>query len=210
MPSRSAILQRDTRLAAALPDAQFAESHQRLIDAPVEQVWRAVNTVTLAELWLTKPLFLLRGARPAMLDKPLVEPPSPMAPVFADPPFYSVGAQISQPWRWRGAHEPPVAGLDELAAFAEPGWLKIGADWELIPQADGRTLVRTVTACAATSVGARRRFRAYWILIRLGSGAIRHGLLRAVARRAHAMEVRSAGAPQGPCAEGASRGSGLA
>ena len=75
-----------------------------------------------------------------------------------------------------------MASLDDLRDFDEPGWLKFGMEWTLSPLAGGRTLVETVTLCEATDERSRRRFSAYWALIRPFSGLIRRELLGVVAR----------------------------
>ena len=48
---------------------------------------------------------------------------------------------------------------------------------------DGRTLLATTTSVEGHD-GTRARFGVYWLLIRAGSGLIRHELLRLVARDA--------------------------
>jgi hypothetical protein len=48
----------------------------------------------------------------------------------------------------------------------------------------GRTRLSTETRIAATDARARRRFAAYWLVVRPGSGLIRRLWLRAVKKRA--------------------------
>jgi hypothetical protein len=54
----------------------------------------------------------------------------------------------------------------------------------LAPEADGATRVSTGTRIHVPDAAARRRFAWYWRAIRLGSGAIRRAMLRAIAREA--------------------------
>jgi len=77
-----------------------------------------------------------------------------------------------------------VTSLEQLRAFDDGGWLKYGMEWVLSPVAGERTLVETVTLCEATDPAARRRFGAYWGLIRPFSGLVRRDILAALARRA--------------------------
>jgi hypothetical protein len=52
----------------------------------------------------------------------------------------------------------------------------------LSPVAGGRTLVETTTLCEATDDVARRRFAAYWLVVRPFSGLVRRDLLHVLAR----------------------------
>lgn len=189
MNSRNEILERRTPLARALPGAQFAEGHARVIPAPPERTWQALHALRWRDLRLTVPLMAVRMAaagRPARglrdLNRRLVDPPSPATPVFEDPPRVSASGMIGRPWTPRPTIGPQVATLDELRAFDEPGWLKYGMEWVLSPLPGDRTLVETVTLCEATDASARRRFTAYWMVIRAFSGLIRRDILAAVAR----------------------------
>ncbi len=74
-------------------------------------------------------------------------------------------------------------GQEAFAAFNEPGWVKVGIDFRLIPERGG-TRLRTETRCKATDGRARIVFGMYWVLIRAGSGLIRRETLAAVCRRA--------------------------
>ncbi|GAB3624061.1 hypothetical protein GCM10027418_21450 [Mariniluteicoccus endophyticus] len=187
MTTRTSSLKR-RRLASALPGAQFSEHHHRIVDAPVDACWDALHSVRWSDLTFTRPLFGVRAfgrtkGTPLDLDRRLVEPPSPGAPIHQDPPHYSTSATVGKPWTPTGVHVD-VHDLDEVAAYAEPGWLKYGMDWTFTDLGDGRTLVETATLCEATDRGARTRFRAYWTIIRPFSGLIRIDILAALARRA--------------------------
>lgn len=189
MPSRRELLQRGTPLARALPGAQFTEGHARVINAGPDRVWAALHALKWRDLRLTTPLMMVRaaparlaGARLMDLDRRLVEPPSPAAPLFEDPPRVSASGMIGRPWSARPTMGPAVAGLDELREFGDPGWLKYGMEWVLSPVAGDRTLVETVTLCEATDAVAARRFAAYWVVIRGFSGLIRRDILAALAR----------------------------
>ncbi len=89
-----------------------------------------------------------------------------------DPPHRLVLGLVGKPWRGE------LGRADDFAAFAEPGAVRVATD---VTVSDG--LLRTETRIAATDAPARRRFRAYWLLIRPGSGLIRREWLRAIARR---------------------------
>ena len=52
------------------------------------------------------------------------------------------------PWRVRGGHRA-IASAEELAAFAEPGWVRVAAAFTVAPEGGG-SRVGTETRIAAT------------------------------------------------------------
>jgi hypothetical protein len=95
-----------------------------------------------------------------------------------------VAGTVTQPWeatvRFRGLSP------SEFVAFEEPGFTKIV--WNLAArESDGGAMISTETRVLATSPGARRRFRRYWLLVRPGVKLIRRialGKVRRELRRA--------------------------
>ena len=83
--------------------------------------------------------------------------------------------------------------LEDFRAFTSPGWVKYLTDFRLEAENGGTTL-STSTRVVATSPSARRRFRAYWFVIRGFSGVIRRDMLRSVDRLATSSAARPAGA----------------
>jgi len=82
----------------------------------------------------------------------------------------------------------PSGGLrrvapEHFAGFAEPGYAKAGFNFLVAPGRDGGCVLSTETRVLATDDRARRRFRAYWTVIRPGSGLIRRDWLRAIRAR---------------------------
>jgi hypothetical protein len=63
-------------------------------------------------------------------------------------------------------------------------------DFRLTPLDQGRTMLETSTRCQPTDAAVRRRFGAYWRLIRPFSGLVRRDMLGAIARRAEASAAR--------------------
>lgn len=173
-----------TTLADALPAAEFTEFHDIIIDAPSARVWAALAATTWSDLWLTRPLVLLRGLRPSgtgttrgLLDG------GPVVPLYLEPGRYAAGGRIARPWKPRPELGPAVETLDDLAAPVSGSWLKYGMDFRLHDLPGGRTRLSTFTLCQPTDEAARRAFGRYWLLIRPFSGLIRRDILRAVARR---------------------------
>jgi hypothetical protein len=185
-----------TVLDRLLPTFQAVECHATTIAAPADLVWAALTQVTTGELRLFR---LLMGLRvlPGRLHR------SPRARFDADQPLLSwavrfgftilghdaqrelvVGA-IGQPWRLAGDRGIAVADGDDFAAFDQPGYAKMVANFRLAPIAGGSaTQFSTETRVACTDATSARRFARYWRLIRPASGAIRRSWLTAIKRRA--------------------------
>lgn len=170
----------------ALPNAEFGSVYGRAIDAPVERVWEVLFDLRWSDLTLSKGLVRARypWRRPVALSGRLVEPPSPGAPIHSDAPRCSTSGFVSRPWQANPGRGPAMSGLEELRAFREPGWLKLGMDMQLTELPGRRTYLQTVTLCEPTDETARNRFRAYWTVIKPFSGLIRLDVLAATARRA--------------------------
>lgn len=98
-----------------------------------------------------------------------------------------VAGTVTQPWeatvRFRGLLPA------EFAAFGEPGFTKIV--WNIAArESDGGAIVSTETRVLATSPGARRRFRRYWLLVRPGVKLIRRIALAKVRRELRRAQKR--------------------
>ena len=167
-----------------LPDWDFREVHRRRVAAAATELFAAVEAVTPAELPLFRLLMRLRSFGRRTLGRSID------APLFAqlqtqgfvllgrDAPLELVLGLIGTPWRIRGGLRP-LRDLAAFAAFTESGAVKVATN---VLVEDG--LVATETRVLASDAGARRRFRAYWLVVRPWSGAIRREWLRAIERRA--------------------------
>ncbi|WP_340537087.1 hypothetical protein [Nocardioides sp. GXZ039] len=180
-------------LPEALPRAEFSESHTRLIQAPPERVWEALWETNWSDLGPTRLFMAVRGLglrRDARAMRGGVLAHGPVRLVRAEPPHYAAGVRVARPWQPRPTPGPDLESLDDLRDYSEPGWLKFGMDFWLVPTPEGDTLLTTRTLCEPTDAGAGRRFRPYWLVVRPFSGLIRRDLLRTLARRA--MQTRRA------------------
>jgi len=173
-----------------LPAPHFRERHHRDIDAPAAAVWEALQELRLRDAALSKALMSLRLAPARLAGRPLApmidgrfleEGPVPVLASAFGRTVVAGGAM--QPWKLTGGEEPPILDAAELRAFAEPGWVKTAVDFVLQPHGTG-TRLTTETRITATDPRTRATFGRYWLVIRAGSGLIRHDMLRAVARRA--------------------------
>lgn len=169
-------------LGRILDRAEFSEWHHTVIDAEPETVWRALHQMRWADLRLTRPLLVLRGfsAGPGM-DTGCLDTFRPWGTFRETAPSESTFVVIGKPWSPVPANHH-VSDLDAAHQFHEPGWLKYGMQWRLTPVGTSRTLLETTTLCEPTDARARRYFRAYWMVIRLGSSWIRQEMLQAVER----------------------------
>jgi hypothetical protein len=185
-----------TALDRIVPSFQASERHSTTIAASPDQVWAALSQVTMGELRLFR---LLMGVR--VLPGRLVR--SPRARFDAeerllgwavrfgftilgeDAPRELVFGAIGQPWRLGGGRSAAVADRDDFAAFDQPGYAKMAANFRLAPTVGGSAIpLSTETRVACTDPASARRFARYWWLIRPASGAIRRSWLAAIKRRA--------------------------
>ena len=89
---------------------------------------------------------------------------------------------LGQFWTPRGGLCADVTAAD-FAAPVPAGKALAGWNFTVTRNADGSSELRTETRvlCAPD---ARWKFRSYWLVVRPGSGLIRHAMLRAIRRRA--------------------------
>lgn len=165
-----------------LPACDFVERHQIVCRASASQTWRALHEADLADSRLARALIALRG-----LEAP---------PRLTLDALIASGFAVLAEWPERelvmglaGRFWTPSGGriATDAAAFRgpiPPGTARAAWNFLAEPRSDGTTLLRTETRIACADTAARRRFRAYWFVIRPGSELIRRAILRAI--RAHA------------------------
>lgn len=159
----------------ALPVYHHCERHSIRVDATPAAALAAARETRLEDVWLVSLLFRLRGLRA-----------SPRGPIWA-----SLQAQgfrlhdpetvvlIGRPWSPRGG----LRTGEDFVRFTEPGYAKMALDLRALPDGDGARL-ETETRIYLTDGPARRRFAAYWLVIRPFSGLTRRLWLREAKRRA--------------------------
>jgi hypothetical protein len=67
-----------------------------------------------------------------------------------------------------------------------PGTARAAWNFHLVERADGACALSTETRVRCADASSRRRFRAYWLIVRPGSGLIRRMMLRSIRRAAEA------------------------
>lgn len=159
----------------ALPAYHHHERHSVRVAASPERALAAARETRLEDVRTVAILFRLRGLRAA-----------PRGPIWA-----SLQAQgfrlhdpetlvlIGRPWSRRGG----IRTDEDFVGFAEPGYAKLALDLRAVPDGDG-ALLETETRIYLTDAASRRRFAAYWLVVRPFSGLTRRLWLQAAKRRA--------------------------
>jgi hypothetical protein len=169
-----------------LPTWDWRSAHAARVATPPERAAAALREFTGRDLPVTGALMRVRTlGRRTFDERPTVETMASIGlAVLADEPYAILLGGVLSPWRVRGGHRP-IASADELATFAEPGWVRVATAFTVAP--DGAaSRVGTETRIAATDEAARRRFGRYWRLIGPFSSITRREMLAAVRRRAEA------------------------
>ena len=181
-------------LSEVLPTWDAGEVHDVWIPATPEVAFAAVRDVTVREVRLLRPLLALRGL-PRLLTTRRRFQPARSAPVLEE--FLKVGfvllgerpgaeiaaGAVGRFWSPTGNRPVALRSREDFVSFAEPGYAKAALAFVVRPERGGSRVI-TETRVAGTSPEAIRAFRHYWLVIRLGSGAIRRSWLAAIRRRA--------------------------
>ncbi len=162
-------------LDEALPVWHHAAMHEVHVDAPADQALAAAHEASVTEMPAARLLMRLRGLRPtggrslrdAMVDGGFAR--------FGEDVLVLVG----KPWSLRGG----LRRVDDFVGFDEPGYAKMAFDFTATPAGQG-TRLATETRVFLTDDASRRRFAAYWFVVRPFSGVVRRSWLAAAKRRA--------------------------
>jgi len=162
-------------LADALPVYHHHERHTIRVSATPERALAAARAARLEDVPVVSLLFKLRGLRAAARG--------PLWDALLAQGFQPLGEDtlvlVGKPWSPKGG----TRRVDDFVTFAEPGYAKMAMDLRAVPDGDGARL-ETETRIYLTDASARRRFGAYWLVIRPFSGLTRRGWLKAAKRRA--------------------------
>lgn len=179
-----------------LPEYDFGERHSARVAAPVPVVYAAARAMNADSSVVIRVLMALRGIVPRRLD----------LQAFLDMGFSVVAERapeelvlgvVGRPWTPLGSLRRVDAR--SFASFEEPGFAKMAMNLRVVGRGPHAELA-TETRVACTDDRARRRFRAYWSVIRPFSGLIRTEMLRAIkgaAERDASIPARHAAAPGG-------------
>ena len=178
-----------------LPAYDWNEVHSVEIAAAPRVVLDAVRSVTAREIRFLRLLMGLRALPRRILRRPAASHARGRGPVLEEvlrsgfvllaeePEREVVVGTIGRFWQACPTHAD-IAGGAEFLAFDAPGWAKAAMNFSVSDAGRSRTRLSTETRIAVTDPRARRRFAAYWLIVRPGSGLIRLRWLRAVKKRA--------------------------
>ena len=183
-----------------LPAAPYRELHQRVVAAPIADVWPHCLAVSAREIRTLGPLLALRSLPSRIMKNEVasVSATRPLLEVFTDGGFVLLRRDAApcdgrasivfggagRFWSVRNDASITFADGDAFLDFDEPGNAKTVARLDAIDLGDGTTRIETETLVAGTDRASTRKFRPYWALIRLPSGLIRRSWLAAIDRRA--------------------------
>jgi hypothetical protein len=179
-----------------MPAFHFNEVHSIAIDAEPGRIYRAIKELRAGEIPLFRELMAVRSL-PAMVlgrfrprrgyDRPLLEEvlKSGTFILLADVPGREIVAgSVGKFWQASGGMLR-LSGPDEFLSGAYAGYartvlsFRIGRD-----RRSGGLRLRTEMRILVPDLEARRKFGAYWLLIKPGSAFIRLMWLLAIKRRA--------------------------
>jgi uncharacterized protein YndB with AHSA1/START domain len=172
--------------------------HAKSISAPPELVWQALFEVRLSDLVAVRALIFIRSLPARLMGRQFQASEgltlfegvkSRFAIVTQEAPRLLEIGRIARFWQPVPKDGPVAKDYEDFAAFAEPGYAKALMSFEFQPEGEG-TRMLTTTRVTATDAKSRRKFRAYWLVVRPGAGAIRRAMLNAAERRA--LELASA------------------
>jgi hypothetical protein len=188
-----------------LPEFDVRTSYAVRIVASPERVYASLRTANFDQWGLTRALYALR-ALPTFPTAPrdtwgrfreeLVRQRFTLEDMLAGgftllaarPPEELVLGSVGRFWRARG--ELCATSPAHFREPAPPGTAKAAWNFAVVRHSDGVTELRTETRVLCADVTTRRRFRAYWTLIRPFSGLIRREMLAAVRSAAESPQRR--------------------
>ncbi len=180
------------RLDDFLPEYQFHEYHETVVQAPIDRVAEASRQVSFADMpaavWLMRIRDLAGGrasegrpnARPIL--EMMAQPGTGFLPLDVSDPHEIVFGMVGQPWTNRPP--PPVTTAEQFQAFAAPGQIRVAFNIRVADEGQGRVRLSTETRALGNDPAARRLFARYWRIIYPGSAIIRRVWLDAIAARA--------------------------
>ncbi|HVE91514.1 MAG TPA: hypothetical protein VNE62_04305 [Actinomycetota bacterium] len=160
-----------------LPQWDFEERHEVRVRADRQRTWEAVLTTEFGSSFVSRLLVTLRGMRGTGSMRLLDFTRWGFVVLDEHPGAEIVLGLVGRFWT-------PGGGViridpDEFASFDRPGYAKAVWNFSVEPEGDG-CVVRTVTRVRATDASSKKRFRAYWTVIRPFSGFLRGRMLQAI------------------------------
>ena len=182
-----------TMLENIMPTYDIRDAHDIWVPGPPKVAYAVIKTTTAREVRLFGPLMRIRSIVDRVIRKaPQIESTRPLLDEFVRGGWSILGEEserevvlgaIGRFWRLTDNH--PVKGIDSTQTFREfsqPRYAKVAVSFRVVPERSGCRIV-TETRVKGTSQRGTQLFRVYWLLIRLGSAALRRSWLAAIRRR---------------------------
>lgn len=188
-----------------MPQYDVRERHAILVSATPAQVYAALRAADLSSGGVTRALLAVRAIPAALIS--FVRSPRRASSEIRDrrrergqgtrlsdfegagfhviaeaPPHELVIGLLGRFWTPRGGLCSDVS-VETFRLGPPKGLALAGWNFTISPRANGVCELRTVTRVLCAS-DARLKFRAYWLVVRPGSGLIRRAMLQAIRREA--------------------------
>ncbi len=179
-----------------MPDYDVHTSHRVRIQASAQETWRALLSSDLAGPLLVRVLMSVRSGRIVRHSGGRSLQESLAGTGFLElaslPPQEIVIGVCGRFWRPDGGRRFDLAPSDFLP-FSRPGYAKAAWNFAIEPHGPA-CILSTETRVKCYGQAARRKFRAYWTVVKPFSGLIRQAMLEQVKRAAENPRARAAGA----------------
>lgn len=160
-----------------LPRYHFSEWHYTNVKAREEHVYSSLMTCDMGRSKVIRCLFRLRGLPKSKLHLERL----------SDIGFQILGSVPNREWVigmvgrfWTRSAGIEKINPDDFLAFNDPAYAKAKANFTIEPLPNGSVRLATETRILCNSDANRNLFCAYWRVIRLFSGWIRHEMLRLI------------------------------
>lgn len=179
------------KLDELMPRPDVAASYQTRVKASLKRTREAMRDADFSQLPLTR---ILMGLRKLGWGRQKAEEAASQEERLRPAGFISLptGSEnevllgvVGRFWR---PDSGTVCGLsaEEFIAFEREGFAKAMWNFTVERESESVTCLATETRVLAYGISARRKFRAYWLLVGPFSGLIRKEMLRMVKRKAEA------------------------
>jgi hypothetical protein len=172
-------------LDEAMPEHAAREVHSLWVPASPPEAYAAVKGVSAREVRVFGPLMALRTFG---RSRRIFDPRAPLLGEMLKAGFIALGERpgeevvVGAVGRFWSPFGNKPRAVEDFVAFDEPGFAKAALNFTVRAEGSG-SRITTETRILGTDAAATRKFRRYWLLIRLGSGAIRRSWLKAIRRR---------------------------
>ncbi|HMC36666.1 MAG TPA: ABC transporter ATP-binding protein, partial [Actinomycetota bacterium] len=179
-----------------MPEYQFCDTQALLAETHATRVYAALASTTPAELRMLKVLMGLRASPEKSVERQRgLSGIEPLFERFKRAGFLVLGVErnrelvvgtVCQPWRFLGdTIVAPVQTMEDFVAFCQPGFAKMATSFRLEDAARPHQGLHlsVETRVWIADQGTRRRFSAYWLVMRPTSRRIRREWLHRIEER---------------------------